>query len=138
MLFAAYGSCINKQLMRQICPTACALCVGWLNDYRLTFRSIATIEQAAGARTPVLVWNIDMRALVALDAYVGAPYLYQKQIVQVESEDKIMECIAYVLDGCLPALPNKDYHKTISTGYKDAGIDESYLTHALDIIDHRE
>ena len=59
-IYGAYGSNINLEQMAYRCPHAEVYKVGYINGYRLTFRSggFANIEKSEGDRVPVLLWVI--------------------------------------------------------------------------------
>jgi gamma-glutamylcyclotransferase (GGCT)/AIG2-like uncharacterized protein YtfP len=135
--YIAYGSNLNLKQMARRCPTATVVGTGWVPNYQLTFRGVATLEPMEGARTPVGVWEIDKRAEAALDIYEGYPHLYRKEMVKVECNGEIMECMVYLMNTGKPSLPNMYYYNTIQEGYRDVGLDEGYLIGAIEDTERR-
>jgi gamma-glutamylcyclotransferase (GGCT)/AIG2-like uncharacterized protein YtfP len=137
MKYIAYGSNLNLKQMARRCPTAKVVGTGWVPNYQLTFRGVATLEPMEGARTPVGVWDIDEKSEYALDCYEGYPHLYRKEVIKVECNGELMDCMVYLMNGCQPAQPSMGYYETIQQGYRDVGLDESYLIGALEDTDKR-
>jgi len=131
--YIAYGSNLNITQMARRCPTARVVGIGMLKDYQLTFRRVATIVPQAGARTPVGVWEIEDRDEKALDFYEGYPRLYRKETVIVDMRDGTkVEGMVYIMNSGDPDLPNEIYYRVIEEGYSQIGLDEKYLSKALD------
>ena len=68
-LYLAYGSNLNLEQMSRRCPTAEVVGTTILNNWRLMFRGVATVERCKGGKVPVLVWNIQPKDEAALDIY---------------------------------------------------------------------
>ncbi len=124
-IYGAYGSNINLEQMAYRCPHAEVCKVGYINGYRLTFRSggFANIEKSEGDRVPVLLWVITEQCEKTLDHYEGYPSFYIKQNISVEidnGEDTI-EAMFYVMDDkyCQKMqTPTEYYYGGIERGYK--------------------
>jgi cation transport regulator ChaC len=133
--YIAYGSNLNLDDMKMRCKGARFYKKGILKDYQLVFRWYATIEKKEGAITPVGVFCIDEKSELELDFYEGYPTLYRKENVNVELEDgSLIECMVYIMEEKRQeyTLPSKSYYATIEKGYKDVGLDISYLKQALE------
>jgi gamma-glutamylcyclotransferase (GGCT)/AIG2-like uncharacterized protein YtfP len=130
--YIAYGSNLNLRQMARRCPTAKVVGTALLKDWQLTFRGVATLEPQPGAITPVAVWEIDDIAEYALDRYEGYPHLYRKEFLEVECNGAWMKCLVYLMNGCQANMPSISYYETIQEGYRDVGLDESFLIGALE------
>jgi hypothetical protein len=70
-LYIAYGSNMNLEQMKYRCPTAKVVGTAMLENWRLIFNNVASVERSKGDRVPVLVWEIQPLDEKALDAYEG-------------------------------------------------------------------
>ena len=87
-LYIAYGSNLNLAQMKRRCPTAKAVGITELRNWRLWFRgqnrnAVATIERERGFKVPVLVWWLQPDDEATLDHYEGFPFLYRKETLRV-------------------------------------------------------
>lgn len=138
-IYGAYGSNINLEQMAYRCPHAEVCKVGYINGYRLTFRSggFANIEKSEGDRVPVLLWVITEQCEKTLDHYEGYPSFYIKQNISVEidnGEDTI-EAMFYVMDDkyCQKMqTPAEYYYGGIERGYKSNGMPVEELKTAFE------
>ena len=138
-IYGAYGSNINLEQMAYRCPHAEVYKVGYINGYRLTFRSggFANIEKSEGDRVPVLLWVITEQCEKTLDHYEGYPSFYIKQNISVEidnGEDTI-EAMFYVMDDkyCQKMqTPTEYYYGGIERGYKSNGMPVEELKTAFE------
>lgn len=130
-LYVAYGSNLNLTQMTYICPTAKPYGKGKINDYKLVFNEVATIDKCEGAEVPVGVWEIDAECEKALDRYEGYPWLYRKEQIEVEMYDgEKVDAMVYIMNDCNIKLPQRHYYDIIEQGYDDVGLDKSYLERA--------
>ena len=78
-LYIAYGSNINLGQMAYRCPTAERVSTGFVENYELEFRRVATIVPKQDSKVPVLVW--ELRGFAYVDIYkdgawgIGTPKL---------------------------------------------------------------
>jgi len=128
-IYMAYGSNLDKTQMAWRCPDATALGVILLPDWRLVFRGVADIIPAKGYFCPVGLWQITERCERSLDRYEGYPRLYGKQYWRNKDGDEYM---AYTMNHDGLSMPPRMYLDGIRRGYVDFGIDEKYLTEALE------
>lgn len=131
-LYIAYGSNLNLAQMAVRCPTAEAAGKAVLRDWRLAFRSVATIERCAGYNVPVLVWKLQPEDEAALDRYEGWPYLYYKENLKITLGGKRRTAMVYIMnrDAHPYSPPAKGYMQTILQGYESAGFDLGILYRA--------
>lgn len=130
--YFAYGSNLNRADMRVRCPGAKALTVAALAGWRLTFRGVADIEPVPGGTVHGALWRLDRTDLRSLDRYEGAPHLYERRLLAVDTESGPLEAIAYVMtsDDYL-GLPSPRYFERIARGYDDWGLPRAALASAL-------
>lgn len=135
-LYIAYGSNLNLEQMAHRCPTAKAVGVSELKDYRLLFRgshagAVATVEPLKGGSVPVLVWEVTPADEASLDRYEGWPFLYRKEEVKIKLNGRNIKTFVYIMnDGRPLGQPSSYYYTTIMEGYKDAGFDMDILRQA--------
>lgn len=137
MLYIAYGSNLNLKQMAGRCPTARVAGASVIKDYRLLFRgghesAVATIEPAIGEAVPVLIWELTPADVAALDRYEGWPYLYRKEELQVNLNNRTVRAMAYIMNEGRPlGSPGCYYYSVIWEGYKTAGFDVEILHQAV-------
>ena len=137
-LYIAYGSNLNKEQMRNRCKTALFEGTGVIEDYELQFSGSphgahATIVPKEGSTVPVGIWKIQSWDEKRLDLYEGYPTYYDKQNVQVVTEDGIIEGMVYIMDQQMRhGLPTGNYYEIVEQGYRDCGLDTDILEKALE------
>jgi len=135
-IYLAYGSNLNLSQMAQRCPTAERLGTVMLNGYGLEFRgkddhAVATIDPGPSS-VPALLWRIQPEDEKRLDVYEGYPWLYRKEMVDVELDGKSVSAMVYIMDdGRDLAAPASYYLRSIRGGYQAAGFDETVLDAAV-------
>ena len=60
-LYFAYGANLNREEMSIRCPFAKPMGRAVLHDYKLAFRTVATVEQARGMSVSGALWMITAR-----------------------------------------------------------------------------
>ena len=131
-LYIAYGSNINLEQMAFRCPHSSVVGTSEIKDYELEFRGVATIVPNKGAAVPVLIWKLDERDLPTLNQYEGWPRLYRQEKMEFELNGKTFEGMAYLMNCIEISPPSQQYYNTILQGYRENGLDESYLQTALE------
>ena len=131
-LYIAYGSNINLEQMAFRCPNSRVVGTSEIKDYELEFRGVATIVPKENASVPVLIWELDERDLPTLNRYEGWPRLYRQEKMEFELDGKTFEGMAYLMNYGEVAPPSQQYYNTILQGYRENGLDESYLQMALE------
>lgn len=127
MIYAAYGSNLNKAQFKERCPDSRIIGKGYLAGYKLRFRgnrgfSYLNVEKtySFNNRVPVVLYNISEKDEEALDLYEGYPEFYKKEKVTVYQKDHLTEAVIYVMnDGYNLNLPSKFYLKTCLEGYRE-------------------
>ena len=131
-LYIAYGSNINLEQMAYRCPHSKIVGTSEIKDFKLEFRGVATIVPNKGATVPVLIWELDERDLPVLNRYEGHPHLYRQEKMPFELNGKSYEGMAYLMNRGTISPPSPQYYDTILQGYRENGLDESYLETALE------
>ena len=125
-LYFAYGANLNLEGMRFRCPGAKPIGVMMLDNWRLSFSGVATIQPETGARVAGAVWSITQECEDNLDVFEGFPYLYTKMHVTQDGETFMV----YVMNDDPPAPPARSYYETIAQGYRDWGLSLDSLQQA--------
>lgn len=131
-LYIAYGSNINLEQMAFRCPHSKVVGTSEIKDFELEFRGVATIVPKENASVPVLIWELDERDLSTLNQYEGWPRLYRQEKMEFELNGKIFEGMAYLMNYGKITPPSQEYYNTILQGYRENGLDESFLQKALE------
>lgn len=131
-LYIAYGSNINLEQMAYRCPHSKVVGTSEIKDFELEFRGVATIVPKENASVPVLIWELDERDLPTLNKYEGWPRLYRQEKMSFELNGKSYEGMAYLMNHGEISPPSQQYYNTILQGYRENGLDESYLQKALE------
>ena len=134
MYYIAYGSNINLRQMKYRCPNSKVVGRGVVERWKLYFNLHADIRYTGNKEdvVPVLIWDIADEDWAALDRYEGYPRYYRKEQIKVEMSDKKeIEAMVYIMNGGRKMLPTRGYAETILKGYRDIGLDESYLAKAI-------
>ena len=119
-IYLAYGSNLNHQQMSQRCPNAIYLGNTMLEDWRLIFKSVATIEKDLGKYVPVGVFQITDACEIALDIYEDYPKLYDKKELDVVLDGKRVTAMTYIMVAKYGIAPPSDkYFSVISEGYRN-------------------
>ena len=135
-LYAAYGSNLNLYQMSVRCLNAKTCGIGFIDDYKLTFRSggYANIEPSAGDRVPVLVWEINAGHEANLDRYEGYPDFYKKMDLPVDMDGETKTAMVYVMNDNMRGrytYPTELYLDGVRQGYEENGLPTEYLIAAL-------
>ncbi|HET6908185.1 MAG TPA: gamma-glutamylcyclotransferase family protein [Mycobacteriales bacterium] len=135
-LYAAYGSNLDPEQMRERCPHSPSRGAGWLVGWRLTFGgedlgwegSIATVVEDPGAQVFVMVYDVSPHDEQALDSWEGADTgLYSKIRVRVQTMIGDELCWLYVLDGYEGGLPSARYLGLMADAAEAAGAPDDYV-----------
>jgi gamma-glutamylcyclotransferase (GGCT)/AIG2-like uncharacterized protein YtfP len=117
-LYFAYGANLNLEGMRFRCPGAKPISTMMLDNWRLSFSGVATIQSKPGAQVAGAIWSITQECEDNLDVFEGFPYLYTKMHL-TQGDQKFM---VYVMNDDPLAPPSKSYYETIAQGYRDWGL----------------
>lgn len=129
----AYGSNLSEAAMFQRCPKAKKVCALYVPKAELVFRSCADVVYNEDAECPGGLWRITPDCEEELDRYEGVGRgLYAKRYLTLSIKGKQHKCLFYKMNesGVMP--PPEYYLGVIAQGYRDFGLDENYLTQALE------
>lgn len=136
--YIAYGSNLDKARMAQRCPQAVPYASGWLDGWELIYRgsktgNYATIRPAKKEFVPVGIWQITQLDEAMLDRYEGYPTFYHKKTITARLDTgELIEGLVYIMrKDAKPGPPSEFYIDTIYQGYKDFGLDFTYLRDSL-------
>ena len=133
-LYIAFGSNLSKRQMRQRCPTARPLGKFMLTEARLVFRGVADLEYAPGETVPCGLWSLYASDERALDGYEGVRVsnrYFKSEDIELRYGGKRQKALIYLMrsEGIYP--PSEHYANILRQGYKDFGLDTSYLEQAI-------
>lgn len=132
-LYIAYGANTNKSVMRRRCPGARPLGRFLLTNARLVFRGVADLEFDPNSSVPCALWLIDEFDERALDRYEGLHsglYIKSEEIV-LQYKGEARNALVYLMTSRGIYPPTAQYVAKIRQGYRDFGMDESYLNAAI-------
>jgi len=131
MLYFAYGSNLNHFQMKRRCKDSVFIKKFELKGYKLNFRSkyrAADIEKKKNSIVPGGLFEISKSDEKKLDIYEDFPILYKK-IYFTYYNKKVMTYI--MVKKTVFRYPTERYLNIIKKGYKDCGLDKSFLLKAL-------
>jgi len=131
-LYFAYGMNTNVEQMAVRCPTAVPMGKAILPDYRLEFKSYATIVPSPGDIVEGVLWTITPADEASLDLLEGYPEFYHKKQVTVHQDINYI-AMTYIMNprehGHAPSL---GYYSMVSKGYQKFGLSQRQLLDAKD------
>ena len=136
--YIAYGSNLSEEQMAIRCPDAKPAGMAALKDWKLVFRTHATIEPCEGRVVPVLIWEISEKDEKNLDLYEGWPAYYRKENLQITMTNfrgmnpKKITAMVYIMnDGHDVMPPMKGYYDVLDKAYVRYGFNRYQLELAL-------
>ena len=131
MLYFAYGSNLNHFQMKRRCKDSFFLKKYVLKGYKLNFRSkyrAADIEKKKNSIVVGALFEISKTDEKKLDLYEDFPILYKKIYFRYYNK-KVM---TYIMNKKTTfRYPTERYLNVVKQGYKDCGLNKSYLIKAL-------
>ena len=131
MLYFAYGSNLHHFQMKQRCKDSKFLKKINLKDFILTFRSkyrAADIQYKKSSVVPGGLFEISKNDEKKLDVYEDYPVLYKKYFFYYYGK----RVMTYTMVRKTPfKFPTERYLNIVKRGYKDCGLNKSYLKSAL-------
>jgi gamma-glutamylcyclotransferase (GGCT)/AIG2-like uncharacterized protein YtfP len=131
MLYFAYGSNLHHFQMKRRCKDSIFLKKINLKDFKLTFRSkyrAADIDPKRNSIVPGALFKISKSDERKLDVYEDYPTLYKKYYFTFYGK-KVMTYI--MVKKTSFRFPTERYLNIVKRGYKDCGLEKSYLKKAL-------
>jgi hypothetical protein len=138
-LYAAYGSNLDPDQMRERCPHSPVESVGWLRGWRLTFSgedvgwdgALATVVQDPEAQTYVMLYDVSPLDEKVLDEWERAGQsstgIYEKLRVRVSTLEGDKLAWTYVLVAYEGGLPSCHYLGLIADAAEKAGAPDDYV-----------
>jgi len=124
---------MNIEQMARRCPTAVVVGHAMLENWRLIFNGVASVERSKGDSVPVVVWEIQPKDEKALDIYEGWPRLYRKEVRRIRLDGRLVNAMIYIMNNVRHySPPNESYYNTILSGYISAGFDSAILQDAAE------
>lgn len=133
-LYFAYGANLNLDGMAYRCPNARKVQPYFLEDYRLAFSGVATVQPSPGNSVAGALWMITENCERSLDTFEGFPSLYRKEVINIDGD----EIMFYVMNQDPPGEPNMSYFMTILDGYRSWGLPLEKLYDAVKQTQERE
>ena len=140
-IYFSYGSNMALEQMVARCPKAKLVGPARLPGYRLTFSgfsrawggAVATIFPAPGACVPGLLYRISPGDLAQLDAFEGAPHVYERRQHRVRDKaDRVLPAEVYgLVQNPFPGVPSAEYFRAIHRAYRKYRFDIQMLSSAL-------
>ena len=135
--YFAYGANLNFYGMHSRCPGHLPRCIAYIENYKLVFRGVASIEQANGQRVYGAMYLLDESHMDALDRFEGYPRLYRREIMPIRKAGNNHHTEAWVYlmnpDKYGYSAPCGGYLETILDGCRDWNIPEFYLKQIIKI-----
>ena len=129
-LYFAYGMNTNVEQMTVRCPTAVPMGKAILPDYRLEFKSYATIVPSPGDTVEGVLWTITPADEVSLDLLEGYPEFYSKKHVTVRQGIDYI-AMTYIMNPREHGhAPSEGYYSMVSEGYQRFGLSQHQLLEA--------
>jgi len=129
MYYAAYGLLMNENYVLH-CRDTAYVGTGEIMGYKLIARGYLTIVPQARKKVPVVLYEINEKALESLDSFENYPKLYTRDIVKVKTANGTVKAIAY-------KMKSERYEKgfynveQVVTQYVYHGLDTNYLVETL-------
>lgn len=120
-LYFAFGSNMHPDRMRLRCPGAIALGVARLPGYQLAERLYADLDYAPREEVFGVLYLVSEANVHALDAYEGAPRIYQRLWLEVEFRGEKYIALIYQMTPATKAARHgmpypEEYRKMCSDG----------------------
>ncbi len=129
MYYFAYGTDLNKKVMKERCPDAVSKQTAVLPNYKVVFvgwsrqlhGGTVSIKFSRGDKVRGGLYEMSDRDLRRLDQLEGYPNLSQKLTVTVfDRDDEPIQAITYMKAGqSEETKPAPDYLAVIQQGYRD-------------------
>jgi gamma-glutamylcyclotransferase (GGCT)/AIG2-like uncharacterized protein YtfP len=130
MLHFAYGSNMDRGLMRRHCPGARVVGGAVLRDHRfiITKDGYASVAADRGALVHGLLWHLTPRDLTALNAYENIEAgLYRAASLTVHAGGRPVRALVYVGRSRVPGRPRVGYMDLVAAAARDAGLPADYI-----------
>lgn len=139
MYYIAYGSNLNKEILKSIDCNLKVVTKAKIEDYKLafkkynSFKSYLTIEKSNNSYVEVLIYDITDEDILKLDEYEDvANGLYRKDFIKLDILGKESECLVYIMnENSTIYIPQNDYFMCVYDAYLELGFNVVNLMNAL-------
>ncbi len=139
-LVFAFGSNLREEQMRARCPSARAVEVGLLAGHSLAFvgfsrgwgGAVATVVPAEHDAVDGVVYRISNDDLLRLDAFEGAPHVYERKACAIKGAKLTYRAWVYAHQRPFPGAPSYRYLAAIVEGRVRAGLDAEPIVQAAE------
>jgi gamma-glutamylcyclotransferase (GGCT)/AIG2-like uncharacterized protein YtfP len=126
--YFAYGSNLNLQQMKKICPSAKLWKRAYLRGYRFVYSGrFASIVKKRGGVVWGAVFKIDSNCLKNLDRFEDFPVLYQKKYVTVKAGTDKYKALVYFQKERKLEKTSAQYKKIVERGAVQCGLPKKYI-----------
>ncbi|ACU40204.1 gamma-glutamylcyclotransferase [Actinosynnema pretiosum subsp. pretiosum] len=134
-LYAAYGSNMDPNQMKERAPYSPMAGTGWLVGWRLTFGgedlgwegALATIVEDPDSQVFCVLYDVSTPDESSLDRWEGALGLYKKIRLRVQTMEGSEVAWLYVLDAYEGGLPSARYIGVVADAAESAGAPDDYV-----------
>ncbi len=135
-LYAAYGSNMDPEQMKQRAPHSPMAGVGWLMGWRLTFGgedigwegALSTVVEDPGSQVFVVLYDVPDFETAQLDRWEGGELgLHKKLRLRFHALEGEVLAFLYVLDAYEGGLPSARYLGVIADAAEQAGAPDDYI-----------
>jgi hypothetical protein len=135
-LYAAYGSNMDPEQMKQRAPHSPMAGVGWLMGWRLTFGgedigwegALSTVVEDPGSQVFVVIYDVPAFETAQLDRWEGGELgLHKKLRLRMHTLEGEALAFLYVLDAYEGGLPSARYLGVIADAAEQAGAPDDYV-----------
>lgn len=141
--YAAYGSNLHLEQMKERCPNAIPIGTARLADWKLVFKGdkgefYLSIVPKKGAFADAGIWQVDAQDEAALDEYEEYPALYKKFTLDLpvsffDGHRESLPVFLYAIPlGFADGRPEEEYVQICEAGCHDFGLDPPPLFAALE------
>jgi hypothetical protein len=126
----AYGSNMNREVMRRHAPQARPVGPAWLDHHRflITRDGYASVMPTRGAMVRGILWRLTPRDLAGLRAYEALDSgLYRPRVVPVRTEAGCVRALVYVGRSRASGLPKPGYLQLVVAAAREWGFADSYV-----------
>ncbi len=125
--FFVYGSLLNEELVRHLCPEAQPYALARLENYTREWRGTLTVVPAPKEKVTGAVYQVHPACEWKLDRFEDYPRRYAKKELSVvvlndDSGENTLRARVYVMNGGEIAKPDENYLTTCLEGARQWGI----------------
>ena len=128
ILYAAYGSNLNKVQMKRRCPDAMPYAGIILENWKLVFKGAADIENTNNSNLLLGLYKITRNCEKKLDIYEEYPDIYKKHYFNQKVSGKNVDIMLYVMNNKFSySVPSQKYFEVIKEGYENWSFKTDFL-----------